>query len=299
MIQAVPALLTVGWPVTNKNVDDMTESAAPQPPASTPSHDTRADDAYLLDRLRDAVRYRFIAASVFVLTTLAIMLQGYTTGQIKVIEPDAKAGHAVSDALLQQEKEPPVSSNSRADNVGFAKAPRSPLPPAGRRTWLLSVAIGLALAVGVAFGLDYMNDTIKTPEDVSLRFKQPFLGLVPSVRGDTHPLLAVVARAARLRRVVSRAADLAARQVQRRGHEDHHRHQRTAARRQDDHRGQHRDGAGVWWRAGAADRRRHAPSWPAPPPAAHQRSGSVAGAQSVRRACATCSSAPLIRTCSR
>ena len=35
-----------------------------------------------------------------------------------------------------------------------------------------------------------MNDTIKTPEDVTRRLKLPFLGLVPSVRGDKHPLLA-------------------------------------------------------------------------------------------------------------
>ena len=49
---------------------------------------------------------------------------------------------------------------------------------------------GLVLAVGVALGLDYMNDTIKTPEDVTRRLKLPFLGLVPSVRGDKQPLLA-------------------------------------------------------------------------------------------------------------
>ena len=46
------------------------------------------------------------------------------------------------------------------------------------------------LSVAVALGLDYMNDTIKTPEDVTRRLKLPFLGLVPSVRGDKHPLLA-------------------------------------------------------------------------------------------------------------
>ena len=51
----------------------------------------------------------------------------------------------------------------------------------------MSLAIGLVLAIGVAFGLDYMNDTIKTPEDVTRRLKLPFLGLVPSVRGDKHP----------------------------------------------------------------------------------------------------------------
>jgi succinoglycan biosynthesis transport protein ExoP len=63
------------------------------------------------------------------------------------------------------------------------------MTPAGRRTWLLSLGIGLVLAIAVAYGLDYMNDTIKTPEDVTRRLKMPFLGLVPSVRGDKHPML--------------------------------------------------------------------------------------------------------------
>jgi capsular exopolysaccharide synthesis family protein len=35
-----------------------------------------------------------------------------------------------------------------------------------------------------------MNDTIKTPEDVTRRLNLPFLGLVPAVRGDKHPVLA-------------------------------------------------------------------------------------------------------------
>jgi succinoglycan biosynthesis transport protein ExoP len=53
----------------------------------------------------------------------------------------------------------------------------------------VSMFVGFVLALGVAFGLDYMNDTIKTPEDVNRRLKLPFLGLVPSVRGEKHPLL--------------------------------------------------------------------------------------------------------------
>src|SRR2546428_9641579 len=94
---------------------------------------------------------------------------------------------------MTREKELRVSSNSRQNNVRVvdrAEAPRGPLTPTGRRTWLLSLAVGLALAGGVAYGLDYMNDTIKTPEDVARRLKLPFLGLVPSVRGDKHPVLA-------------------------------------------------------------------------------------------------------------
>ncbi len=110
-----------------------------------------------------------------------------------VMEREAKSNRTIYESLLQREKELRVSSNSRANNVRIvdrAEVPKSPLAPTGRRTWLTSIAIGFVLAVGVAFGLDYMNDTIKTPEDVTRRLKLPFLGLVPSVRGDKHPVLA-------------------------------------------------------------------------------------------------------------
>ena len=110
-----------------------------------------------------------------------------------VMEREAKSNRQVYESLLQREKELRVSSNSRANNVRVvdrAEVPKSALAPTGRRTWLMSFAIGLVVAIGVAFGLDYMNDTIKTPEDVTRRLKLPFLGLVPSVRGDKHPVLA-------------------------------------------------------------------------------------------------------------
>jgi capsular exopolysaccharide synthesis family protein len=110
-----------------------------------------------------------------------------------VMEREANSNRQVYESLLQREKELRVSSNSRSNNIRIidrAEVPKSPLAPTGRRTWLMSFAVGLVLAIGVAFGLDYMNDTIKTPEDVSQRLKLPFLGLVPSVRGDKHPVLA-------------------------------------------------------------------------------------------------------------
>jgi succinoglycan biosynthesis transport protein ExoP len=110
-----------------------------------------------------------------------------------VMEREANSNRQVYESLLQRANELRVSSNSRSNNVrvvDHAETPRAPMTPAGRRTWLLSLGVGLVLAVGVAYGLDYMNDTIKTPEDVTRRLKLPFLGLVPSVRGDKHPMLA-------------------------------------------------------------------------------------------------------------
>jgi len=110
-----------------------------------------------------------------------------------VLEREARSNRTVYEALLQRENELRVSSNSRANNVRVAEhaeIPKGPLAPSGRRTWLLSFVVALAAAVGVAYGLDYMNDTIKTPEDVTRILKMQFLGLVPSVRGDKHPVLA-------------------------------------------------------------------------------------------------------------
>jgi capsular exopolysaccharide synthesis family protein len=110
-----------------------------------------------------------------------------------VMEREASSNRQVYESLLQRANELRVSSNSRSNNVRVidrAEVPKRPMTPAGRRTWLLALGIGFVLAIGVAYGLDYMNDTIKTPEDVTRRLKLPFLGLVPSVRGEQQPLLA-------------------------------------------------------------------------------------------------------------
>ena len=110
-----------------------------------------------------------------------------------VMEREAQSSRAVYEALLQRANELRVSSNSRANNVRIvdrAEVPKAPLTPTGRRTWVLSVLIGLVAAIGAAYGLDYMNDTVKTPDGVSRDLKLTLLGLVPSVRGDKHPILA-------------------------------------------------------------------------------------------------------------
>jgi len=109
-----------------------------------------------------------------------------------IMEREAQSNRAVLQSLMQRENELSVAANSRANNVRIvdrAEVPKSPITPGGRRTWLMALVMGFVLSVAVAFGLDYMNDTIKTPEDVARRLKLPFLGIVPAIRGDKHPLL--------------------------------------------------------------------------------------------------------------
>jgi polysaccharide biosynthesis transport protein len=109
-----------------------------------------------------------------------------------VLQRDAETARQIYNSLLQREGELRVVANSRANNVRLvdrAIVPASPFTPNHRQDWTYALFFGVMLATATAFGLDYLDDTVKTPEDVSRRLKLRFLGLVPVVRGDRNPLL--------------------------------------------------------------------------------------------------------------
>ena len=114
------------------------------------------------------------------------------SGAYLVLQREAESNRLVYQSLLQQEKELRVISNSRTNNVQVmdrAELPGGPFSPNTRRDWLMALLGGLVVAVGLAFGIEYFDDTVKTPEDVARQLKLPLLGLVPSVRGVRVPLL--------------------------------------------------------------------------------------------------------------
>jgi succinoglycan biosynthesis transport protein ExoP len=105
---------------------------------------------------------------------------------------EAESNRAVYSQLLTREKELRVIANSRTNNVRVvdrAELPGSPFSPNHRRDWVYALALGLALGLAIAFGIDYLDDTVKTPDDITRRLKLKFLGLVPIVPGERHPLI--------------------------------------------------------------------------------------------------------------
>ena len=105
---------------------------------------------------------------------------------------EAESNRAVYSQLLTREKELRVIANSRTNNVRVvdrAEVPGNPFSPNHRRDWVYALALGLALGLAIAFGIDYLDDTVKTPDDITRRLKLKFLGLVPIVPGERHPLI--------------------------------------------------------------------------------------------------------------
>ena len=109
-----------------------------------------------------------------------------------VLQREAESNRQVYESLLQREKELRVVSNSRANNVRLldrAEVPGGPFTPNTHRAWLMALLFGFGIGIAAAFAIDYLDDTVKTPEDVTWRLHLNFLGLVPKVHGERHPLL--------------------------------------------------------------------------------------------------------------
>jgi len=113
-------------------------------------------------------------------------------GGYVVLQRQADSDRLLWQSLLQQQKELQVVSNSRSNNVQVmdrADVPGAPFSPNTRRDWFTAMMAGLLVALGLAFGIEYLDDTVKTPEDVSKRLGLPLLGLVPAIKGARVPLL--------------------------------------------------------------------------------------------------------------
>ena len=71
-----------------------------------------------------------------------------------------------------------------AQLVASANLPTEPVEPRPIRTGLLATAVGLMVGVGLAFLLEYLDDSIKTKEDADRLLPEvPTLALVPAVTG--------------------------------------------------------------------------------------------------------------------
>jgi polysaccharide biosynthesis transport protein len=108
------------------------------------------------------------------------------------LQRQADTTRSIYSSLLTQQKELTVVANSRQNNVQViehADVPKVPYAPNPKREWLNAMMAGIVVAFGLAFGIEYLDDTVKTPEDITRRLRVPLLGLVPAIRGDRVPVL--------------------------------------------------------------------------------------------------------------
>ena len=101
----------------------------------------------------------------------------------------ARLANAVASTFVAQQDELSVTRPGTVSIVESAEAPDSPVSPNLRLNILLAVVVGFILAGGLALLLEYLDDTVKSPDDVKTVAGLPVLGEVGrwrSQKGEIH-----------------------------------------------------------------------------------------------------------------
>jgi non-specific protein-tyrosine kinase len=96
-------------------------------------------------------------------------------------------------SLVQSYEEMRLTAAQSMDNVTVVRAadvPESPVGPQTMRNTALAGVTGAMVAVGVAFLIEYLDDTIKTPEDARRATGLETLGAIGRVEDETYEVVA-------------------------------------------------------------------------------------------------------------
>jgi succinoglycan biosynthesis transport protein ExoP len=89
------------------------------------------------------------------------------------------------NTLLQRQRELQVTSGDRSNDVNIAtysRLPKTPIGPQRLRNILIAFLLSLGAGIGLAFLLDFLDDTVKTVDDVDRYLHLPALALIPASR---------------------------------------------------------------------------------------------------------------------
>src|SRR5882724_5327553 len=137
-------------------------------------------------------RYRQAADREQALRTSFNQQKGETVTQneaainYRILQQEIETNKGLLDSLLQRSKENDVVLAGRPNNISivdYAIVPDSPVGPARTRSVMLAFVLALALGVGLALFLEYLDDSIHSTDDVEKFLRLPALAVIPAMGG--------------------------------------------------------------------------------------------------------------------
>ncbi|WP_373899184.1 YveK family protein [Haloimpatiens sp. FM7315] len=107
--------------------------------------------------------------------------QGTQILDIKIESKDPNEAKAIVDTLTQEfiDKASKLIPNGNVQMLDKAQIPENPVKPRKLLNTLIAFFIGLMLSLGLTFLLEYMDNTVKTEEDIKKILDLPVIGVIP------------------------------------------------------------------------------------------------------------------------
>ncbi|MFQ6034103.1 MAG: GumC family protein, partial [Candidatus Bipolaricaulia bacterium] len=101
-----------------------------------------------------------------------------------VLKREVESNRQIYDMILRRAKETSLTSRLKSTNIFIvdrAEVPPVPIGPQVQKSVLIAAVIGLFVSVGLAFFLNFLDNTLHSPRDVERHLGVPFLGQVGQV----------------------------------------------------------------------------------------------------------------------
>ncbi|HVF30016.1 MAG TPA: polysaccharide biosynthesis tyrosine autokinase [Pyrinomonadaceae bacterium] len=124
-------------------------------------------------------------------------IEGQAETKLTTLKREIETKRSLLDTYTQRQKEQELAiASGRPDNIKVAASaitPGGPIGPQRTRNIFVAFLVSFAVGIGLAFLLDYLDDSVKTSDDIGRHLGLPTLALIPHHFGSEKRRLRLAA----------------------------------------------------------------------------------------------------------
>ncbi len=116
---------------------------------------------------------------------------GRTMREYENVERSVTRLRGLYDVVFNRLREVNISLGIETESISIIERARpsaSPTAPRKMQTIFIAALLGLGAGIGIVFGLEFLDDSIRYPEEVASTLQLPFFGVIPSANWDPDDL---------------------------------------------------------------------------------------------------------------
>ena len=131
---------------------------------------------------RQALAREKALSDAFKKQTSETVTQNQAAINYNILKQEIQTNKGLLEGLMQRSKENDVSMAGTPNNihvVDYSSEPDAPVGPRRLQSVIVALLLSLAFGVALALFLEYLDDTVKSPEDVERGLRLPALAVIP------------------------------------------------------------------------------------------------------------------------